>query len=226
MDVLLQRIGRLHRHQRGDRHEDYKTPYCVVLTPEGEDLSPLLARVANANGLGPHGFVYDDLRVLEATRRLIAQHGEWSIPKMSRELVERATHPEALEEIVLKLGDEWRVHAHSMEGGQIADGLTARNAIIRHDKSFFTENREVIFSDMEERIRTRLGDDRVDIDFDPQPAGPFDKSARVERLAVSAQWLGGAEVPESVAPVPMEGGFTFSIGDRPFIYDRLGLRRG
>ena len=226
VDVLLQRIGRLHRHQRDDRPEDYKTPYCVVLTPEGEDLSPLLARVTNANGLGPHGFVYDDLRVLEATRRLIAQHGEWSIPKMNRELVERATHPEALEQIVLELGDEWRIHANSLEGGQIADGLTARNAVVRRDMSFFTENREVIFGDMEERIRTRLGDDRLDVGFDPPPASPFDKSSGIEKLAVSARWLGGVEVPQSVAPVPMEGGFTFSIGDRQFTYDRLGLRRG
>ena len=225
VDVLLQRIGRLHRHQRDDRPEEYKTPACIVLTPEGEDLSPLLARVANANGLGPHGFVYSDLRVLEATRRLIAQHGEWSIPKMNRELVERATHPEALERIVLELGDEWRVHANSVEGGQIADGLTARNAIIRRDKSFFTDNREVIFGDMEERIRTRLGDDRLDVGFDPPPASPFDKSARIEKLAVSARWLGGAEVPESVAPIPVSGGFTFAIGDRQFTYDSLGLRR-
>ena len=226
VDVLLQRIGRLHRHQRDDdRPEDYKTPYCVVLTPEGEDLSPLLARVANANGLGPHGFVYSDLRVLEATRRLIAQHGEWSIPRMNRELVERATHPEALEGIVLELGDEWRIHANSVDGGQIADGLTAWNAIIRRDKSFFTDNRAVIFGDMEERIRTRLGDDRLDVRFDPPPTSPFDKSARIEKLAVSARWLGGAEVPESVAPIPVSGSFTFSIGDRRFIYDRLGLRR-
>ena len=225
VDVLLQRIGRLHRHPRDNRPEEYKTPRCLVLTPEGTDLSPLLARVANANGLGPHGFVYADLRVLEATRRLIAQNGEWSIPKMNRELVERATHPEALERIVLELGDEWRVHANSLEGGQIADGLTARNAIISRDKSFFTDNREVIFGDMEERIRTRLGDDRLDVGFDPPPASPFDKSARIEKLAVSALWLGGAEVPESVAPIPVSGGFTFSIGDRRFIYDRLGLRR-
>ena len=225
VDVLLQRIGRLHRHPRDNRPEEYQTPACIVLTPEGEDLSPLLARVANANGLGPHGFVYSDLRVLEATSRLIEQHGEWSIPKMNRELVERATHPEALEKIVVELGDEWRVHANSVEGGQIADGLTARNAIIRRDKSFFTDNREVIFGDMEERIRTRLGDDRIEIGFDAPPASPFDKSARIEKLAVSVRWLGGTDVPESVAPIPIAEGFNFAIGDRLFSYDRLGLRQ-
>ena len=226
VDVLLQRIGRLHRHQRTDRPKEYNSPVCIVLSPQGEDLSPLLKRTENANGLGPYGFVYDDLRVLEATRRLISQLSVWSIPKMNRQLVERATHPEALEEVVLTLGDEWRVHANNVEGGQLADGLTAGNAIIRRDKSFFTDNRDVLFGDLEERIRTRLGDDRIDAGFDPPPASPFDGSLRIEKLAVSARWLGDAEVPETVAVVPADGGFTFTIGDRQFTYDRLGLRRG
>ena len=224
VDVLLQRIGRLHRHQRDDR-PDEKGPVCIVLTPEAEDLSPLLSRTENANGLGPHGFVYEDLRTLEATRRLMSQGGEWSIPKMNRKLVEEATHPEALERIVLELGDEWRVHANRLKGGQLADGLTAGNVIIRRDKSFFTDNRDVLFGDMEERIRTRLGDDRIDVGFDPPPASPFYRSLRIEGLAVSARWLGGVDIPESVASVPTDGGFTFSIGDRRFTYDRLGLRR-
>ena len=98
VDVLLQRIGRLHRHPRRDRPRGYDKPACVVLTPGGTDLSPLLTRRADANGLGPHGFVYRDLRILEATRRLIDEYREWRIPKMNRMLVERATHPDALED--------------------------------------------------------------------------------------------------------------------------------
>ena len=225
VDVLLQRIGRLHRHQRYDRPNGYKVPRCIVITLEGEDLSPLLNRVENANGLGPHGGVYEDLRTLEATRRLVAQYGEWRIPEMNRELVERATHPDALAEIVRELGDEWRVHANNVEGGEIADGLTANFAVIRRDKSFFTDNRDVLFGDMEERIRTRLGDDRLDVSFDPRPGSPFDASLRVEKLAISARWLGGTEVQETVAPVPTDGGFEFTVGDRRFTYDCLGLRR-
>ena len=59
VDVLLQRIGRLHRHLRDDRPAGYETPTCRVLTP-GDDLSPLLASGRNANGLGPLGHVYGD----------------------------------------------------------------------------------------------------------------------------------------------------------------------
>ena len=225
MDVLLQRIGRLHRHQRGDRPALYKTPTCIVLTPEGEDLSPLLLRGSNRNGLGPHGYVYEDLRVLEATRRLIGRDTEWSIPRMNRDLVERATHPEALEAIVCEMGDDWRVHANHVMGGGVAKGLTARSAIIRRDKSFFTDNHDVLFPPgSEENIRTRLGDEGIEVQFDPAPLSPFDPGRTIDRMAVPARWLVGATIDDSVAANTSNGGFTFTIGSRRFRYDRLGLR--
>ena len=121
-DVLLQRIGRLHRHQRTDRPKDYEVPRSVVLMPEEEDLSTLLNSGQYPNGLGPHGHVYEDLRILEATRRLIAESGSWTIPQDNRYLVERATHPEALENIVADKGDEWRSHANAVTGGGLAEG--------------------------------------------------------------------------------------------------------
>ena len=63
--MLPQRSGRLHRHRRAGR--------------SGQD----------ANGLGPHGGVYGSLHILEATRCLLAEYGEWRIPAMNRDLVER-----------------------------------------------------------------------------------------------------------------------------------------
>ena len=225
VDVLLQRIGRLHRHLGRDRPRGYDTPTCVVLTPDGTDLSPLLTRRPDANGLGPHGYVYQDLRVLEATRRLIAKYREWRIPQMNRKLVEHATHPDALEAIVQERGDDWRIHANSVTGGMLAEGLTADSAIIRRDKSFFTDNHAVLFGTAEELIRTRLGDAGIDVELDPQPPSPFDTGGRIDKLAVPVRWLSGAAVDGPVMPVAADGGFTFSIGDRAFRYDRLGLRR-
>ena len=225
VDVLLQRIGRLHRHRRTDRPGGYEAPACVVLTPDSEDLSPLLEGGPNRTGLGPHGYVYQDLRILEATRRLIRDHPEWRIPAMNRELVENATHPDALEAIVEEMGDAWRVHSNSVTGGQLAEGLTAANAVIRRDKSFFTDNREVLFGSDEERIRTRLGDEGIEVEFDPQPLSPFDARRPIERLTIPDHLLRGATAEGPVTPTPIEGGFTFNIGDRAFRYDRLGLRR-
>ena len=227
MDVLLQRIGRLHRHSRGDRPPRYDTPTCIVLTPESEDLSPLLTRGANRNGLGPYGHVYEDLRILEATRRLVVGHSRWSIPRMNRELVEKATHPDAMEDIVKELGDDWRVHALSIEGGQIAEGLTAANVVIRRDKSFFgDDNRDVLFpSGAEEKIRTRLGDEGIEVELDPPPRSPFDPGRRIERMTVPEHLLRGAFADGPILPNAFDGGFTFAVGKRAFRYDRLGLRR-
>ena len=227
-DVLLQRMGRLHRHKNNDtlRPEGYKRPRCIVLTPEGEDLSPLLKRGSNSNGLGPHGHVYEDLRTVEATRRLVTEFPQWRIPEMNRKLVERATHPDALEAIVQELGDDWRIHANELTGGEIAEGLTAAYAIIQRDKDFFVDNDDVQFGTIEERIRTRLGDDSVEIEFKPPPPSPFDPTRTIDRLPVSVRWLAGADVEGTVAPKPKEeGGFTFAVGTRTFRYDRLGLQR-
>ena len=225
-DVLLQRIGRLHRHRRGHRPTGYEAPTCIVLTPQSEDLSPLLKRGSNRNGLGPHGHVYADLRILEATRRLIGRLSQWNIPSMNRELVELATHPEALKDIVQELGDEWRVHAHQIEGGEIAEGITAANSIIRRDKSFFIDNRDVLFpSGGEENIRTRLGDEGIEVEFDPPPPSPFDPGRQIERMVVPEHLLRGASYGGSISPDTFDGGFTFAVGDRALRYDRLGLRR-
>ena len=227
VDVLLQRIGRLHRRRDNDanRPAGYTEPRCVVLTPDGDDLSPLLNSGTEANGLGSHGGVYRDLRILEATRRLIVEHTQWLIPEMNRKLVERATHPAALEAIVRKLGEEWQAHGLQIEGAEIGDDLTARGVTIKRDKSFFTDNKDVVFVSDDENIRTRLGDDCMDVAFDPPGVSPFDTKLKITRLAMSARWLGGAAIPDSTTASPTGSGFAFSIGDRRFTYDRLGLRR-
>ncbi len=226
VDVLLQRIGRLHRHQRGGRPAGYEAPACIVLTPDAEDLSPLLQRSGpNRTGLGPHGYVYQDLRILEATRRLIAEFSQWSIPGMNRRLVENATHPDKLEAIVQEMGDDWRIHENDVTGANLAEGLTAASAVIRRNKSFFTDNRDVLFGSDEERIRTRLGDEGIEIEFDPPPPSPFNLPQRIEGMTIPGHLLRGAAAEGQVTPSPIEDGFTFTVSDRVFRYDRLGLRR-
>ena len=226
-DVLLQRLGRLHRHRRADRPTNYAVPHCIVLTP-GADLSPLLRGrpEQDPNGLGPRGGVYRSLHILEATRRLLAEYPQWRIPAMNRELVERATHPAALDKITQELGAEWAAHAKDTEGGHIADRQIARGHILQLDKSFYENNDGVVFpSNSEERIRTRLGDDQVEVTLFPPPASPFAPESAIDRIALPLRWLGGQEIPESATAERVDGGFAFRIGSRQFRYDRLGLRR-
>ena len=221
VDVLLQRIGRLHRHARSDRPEGYRKPDCVVLLPDLGDLTPLLDRGVN----GLNQFVYPDLRVLEATRRLVAGVSEWRIPAMNRDLVERATHMAALGAITEELGSGWRQHARQVEGVELADGLTARHAIVDRDKSFCAGNRDVVFGSMEERIRTRLGDEGIVVDLNlPQPS-PFGVG-EVDRLVVPRRWLPERWEDEPSVPIANGDSFTFDVGGRSFHYSRFGLQRG
>ncbi|MCY4091440.1 MAG: CRISPR-associated helicase Cas3' [Caldilineaceae bacterium] len=227
VDVLLQRIGRLHRHQRADRPENYREPACIVLTPPGADLSPWLTRRQDTNGLGPNGRVYEDLRVLEATWRLIAEHAAndttWDIPRMNRELVEGATHCDVLAEITAKLGEGWSGHALEIEGAQIAHGLTAGHVLIRRASSFYEGNSEVCFPDEEKRIRTRLGDEGVEITLEPAARSPFAADCAIGQLAIPGHLAHGLTGEEPVSWEHRDGGFDFNVGGRSFRYDRLGL---
>ncbi len=227
VDVLLQRIGRLHRHRHNDprRPTSYDEPACTVLTLPDSDLTPLLEYTPKANGLGPHGYVYEDLRILEATRRLIDEYPERRIPEMNRRLVERATHPQALGDISCEMGEDWQSHALAIQGGEIGDGQTARGVTIRRNGSFLTDNRDIVFVSSDENIRTRLGDDRIDVILDPPQPSPFDGAQQIATLAVSVRWLPSDEAPESVAPALAGDGFEFALGERRCRYDRRGLRR-
>ena len=224
VDVLLQRIGRLHRHRRHDRPAGYDTPRCIVLTPDTDDLSPLLRGGSNRTGLGPHGYVYEDLRVLEATRRLIRDYPEWRIPEMNRLLVESATHSDALKEIE-EMGPDWLEHGNAVFGENSSDRKVAESSIIQRGKSFYAENDQVIFDLDEGQVRTRLGDLAIEVEFVPPPPSVFDESQKIDCLSLPVRWLGRSDNIGRITPTRVEGGFTFAIGDVTFRYDRLGLRK-
>ena len=227
MDVLLQRIGRLHRHPRDDRPSGYAEPRCIVLMPPTDDLSSLRSSkegAPNSNGLGS---VYPDLRVLELTRRLIVEYsrsGEpWNIPEMNRELVERTTHSDALDMLV-GANEDWIEHRNKVDGGMIADGITAKLAVVRRDTSFL--DNDVVFADVEEKIRTRLGDEGIKVDLYPLPSSPFDAAKKIDTIRIPGHMSIGLSVDAPIAPNVLDGGgFKFAVEDRGFKYDRLGLRR-
>ena len=230
MDVLLQRIGRLHRHPENERPKEHETPTCIVLTPFEGDLGPILSygrEAPNPNGLGPRGYVYPDLRVIELTRQLIKKSVEsgspWRIPAMNRELVEQATHPDQLEKLVSEMGEDWMELRNEIEGQTMGDLQTARKNRLNRGVSFL--DRSVRFGSDEDRIRTRLGDESVEVKFAPAPRSPFDNAHTIDAISIPARWLGETPPDETVAPTVEGQEIKFQVEDRIFVYDRLGLRR-
>jgi CRISPR-associated endonuclease/helicase Cas3 len=76
VDLLFQRMGRLHRHARsGLRPQGFETPLCTVLLPEGEDY-------------GLHGVIYANTRVLWRTAQKLLSAPEVIFPIAYRAWIE------------------------------------------------------------------------------------------------------------------------------------------
>jgi CRISPR-associated endonuclease/helicase Cas3 len=226
MDVLLQRLGRLHRHARSEaqRPEGYRLPRAWVLTPAGHDLTPMLKRARH--GLGRFhdgGGVYPDLRMAEATRRLIQAQPSRQIPADNRMLVEHATHTEALQAIEKELGADWQKLGQAIEGDTSARRGVGHLHTLPYDDAFG----DVLFPDSDQKIATRLGAaDRLVV-FDPPQPGPFQQD--VKQLALRHH-----QIPEGVSPdalpvdisvLPKGAGFEFTLGKPRYCYNRFGLER-
>lgn len=223
MDVLLQRIGRLHRHSALPRPSGFEMPTCYVLAPE-KGLTRLL-KPAFENGLGAwkeNGVlngIYRDLSMLELTRRLVTEYPVWHLPAMNRMLVESATHPERIEILNQELGPEWRHYWNEVIGAEIANRGAARNVLMPFDTPFA----DVLFPTDEEKIRTRLGEEGARVTFAEPVEGPFGEN--VGSLTLPAHWSHGLQTFEPVIPTVCEGVLTLTIGDKKFIYDRRGIMR-
>lgn len=222
VDVLLQRIGRLHRHKL-IRPPGFETPQCFVLAPE-KGLAPLL-KPAFENGLGGwmeggvlHG-VYRDLSILELTRRLVENRSVWTIPAMNRRLVESATHPERIDALHAELGKSWENYWNNVYGKDVADAGAARRIALPVSEPFA----DVLFASDEEKIRTRLGAEGARIAFAAPVKGPFGRD--ISCVALPVHLSRGLDTSEPVTPTMENGTLRFRVADAAFLYDRRGLVR-
>lgn len=183
MDVLLQRIGRLQRHQRS-RPEGFENATCVVLVPAVRDLSGLIRPSGEA--LGRHGFgsVYDDLRILEATWRSLEESPALRIPGMNRTLVEKTTHPEVLESLASELGGRWKKHTEYVVGLWYAHRRQAGAMLIDWSQPF--GDYQFPSEGLQRRIATRLGESDRLIDFPFPLRGAF--GGLISRISIPA-WM-------------------------------------
>ena len=222
IDVLLQRIGRLHRHKI-DRPDGFACARCHVMAPEA-GLAPLLAPTF-INGLGAwrtdSGFngIYRDVSGLELTRRLIVSHPQWTLPEMNRRLVESATHPAQIEALHEALGGDWQTYWNTVYGKDVADAGAARGVVLDTDTPFA----DVLFPDNEEKIRTRLGAEGARIVFATPVIGPF--GSQIGSLTLPAHWSRGIGNGEAVEPSVAAGAVYLTIGKIDLYYDRRGIMK-
>lgn len=242
VDVLLQRLGRLHRHTTDAeglprvRPDAYGRPQALVLVPD-DGLAPFL-RPSRPGGLRRHGLghrvvdgvpqgVYRDLTILEATRRLIAASPCWRIPAMNRVLVEHALHSQAIDAMIEAYpADEreaWRAHRSAVEGDALSQAQIARDGALLRDRPFMDPSN----TRFDDHLVTRLGaNDRL-VELPAGTVGPFGES--IGRLAVPG-WLARGVPDDASVGVrrddSMHGArLHITLGDLPLTYDRHGLRR-
>jgi CRISPR-associated endonuclease/helicase Cas3 len=90
VDLLFQRLGRLHRHVRSGRPVSFEQPCCTLLLPADDDY-------------GLHAVVYSYKRVLWRTQQMLMRHDVIMFPEAYRQWIERvyqaepwADEPEAI----------------------------------------------------------------------------------------------------------------------------------
>lgn len=216
-DVLLQRLGRLHRHARR-RPVGFERARAIVLAPEVEELAGSIQHGGEARG-GPLGLgrVYPDLLGIVATRKLLADPGVVRVPQDCRVLVEAATHPDALKRLSEQLRGVWEKHYQSIWGAKAGERTLARQNAIDWRMPI------QVLPDLAAKIGTRLGLDDREVELPADVGGPFGEA--ITRLRLPG-WMVGDAAPEAeptgftLAP----DGLTFVLGGRRFRYDRLGLR--
>lgn len=230
-DVLLQRIGRLHRHRREDRSAAFREPRCVVLCPEN-GLDTGLDGGLLRYGLGMSrdgGGIYTDLLCLDETLNAVRNCCNWSIPKMNRMLVERATHEERLRQKAQKLGGKWLEHWQQGWGKAAAQDQLAREHLLNRRRPLTTDSdsgQQGIPFPSEGKVRTRLGQDGPRILLAKPRLGPFEREVRTFNLP--AHMFGNAppdsdDVEQAYAE-NRSWGLILKVGDRSFRYDRAGVR--
>jgi len=223
MDVLLQRIGRLHRHNRDGRPLGYDHARCVVLTPENEDtaLVDSISRESGHGHAGPGlGSVYSDLRILEATRRALSDREEKDeaivIPTHNRTLVEEAVHSDIIGEMTAE-DDRWERHERYLESESRIERIRARTTRIAFEKSY-------IDNTVKDDTPTRLGLEDIMVTLTEEVETPLGKTT--EQVTLSPYLFPQNVTPEDgvADPSPTPDGFRFSFEGEQFAYTTLGIQ--
>lgn len=221
-DVLLQRIGRLHRHTGRTRPQGFETASVCVIAPAADRLAAVInPSNGEVQGRAPLGLgrVYRDMLSAVATRNWLEEQGEIHVPQDNRSLIETVTHKANLEAEATALGGPWHSHWTYVQGANLGEGMTAASVRLIWTESVLENQPQD-----ERKVMTRLGLDDRRLDLPASQPGPFGRP--VSGFTVPGwmvKGLGEEAVPEDV--IAADGKLRFRLGETTFCYDRLGLRR-
>ena len=216
-DVLLQRIGRLHRHKRA-RPTGFGAPYITVLAPTPEQLADTLnprGGIGHGGTILGIGSVYENVVGVLATRAWLHTHGEIRVPADNRAVVEAATHRDGLDELAKELGGAWPAHLLDVQGKTMANAGAAKGVAVDWEEPLI-DNQPIPDS----RAETRLGLKDRRVDLEATLPGPFGKTVRMLNVP---GWMVEEEDAVVAEVTVREGEIRFRLGSKTFRYDRLGL---
>ncbi|GAB4178914.1 MAG: hypothetical protein Kow0020_14970 [Wenzhouxiangellaceae bacterium] len=217
-DVLLQRVGRLHRHDR-QRPTGFEASRCLVLVPD----KPLVELLDDKGEVAGHykrlgyGSVYPDLRTLALTLEAIRDLSEIEVPRDNRTLVERATHPEALAQLD-EADARWGRHGQAISGSELMQAIQAGTVLMDSGQYFG----QFTFNEMGGKVATRLGADTWRLPLNRPVDSPFGQ--RLTELQIPDHLASRSDDALQVVATGGDG-LTLQWGETCYCYSRFGLEK-
>lgn len=223
MDVMLQRVGRLHRHDMTERPAGFERPRLIVITPSATEFDGFIHSDGNARGPIGIGTVYENVCVLEATRQLLEKYPVLSLPGDCRLLVESALHPESLQVICREKGAKWLRHHEYIQGQYCGMKRQANLNIVNWDADFGDTESLFPSKNIGGKVATRLGEGDRLIRFPESIPSPFEgKVSELTLPAWSCRNISPEAMPENITST--DNVIEFSLSNKNFVYDRWGIR--